>query len=271
MFEFIRKAKEFIKPFAINGFDSYDVNYELFIKHAYENPFIQAVFNEYLTDLKSINYIIVDTKGKEVKNEVADKIMRTLKRPSSELTKDEFIEAIATYLIFGGRCLMYKNKGIIKDDLILYSPDSFQIVRNERTLKIEEIRIGAYSILGNELENYNLIKNFNPADPIAGYGDGYSKIKPLALIGDMLNYIMKHNNNYLKNGGRPAGMLKIGNSFSKKEIEELKNKLNSSMTEAGNIIAVSEGIEFTPYQTTQRDFDWLNAMLEMQKIICRVL
>ncbi|MGL5961431.1 MAG: hypothetical protein ACRCZ0_05705, partial [Cetobacterium sp.] len=135
----------------------------MFTEKAYENPFIQAVFKEIITDLKTIKFE-VQKDGKPCKSVTSKFIEKTLKRPNKELSFSDFIESIATYIIFGGRCLLYKSDGILSRNIYVYAPDAFRIERNQITLEIEYIEIGDKIIKDEELEKYQIIKFFNPKD-----------------------------------------------------------------------------------------------------------
>lgn len=268
-------VKTIPKPWGYSSYSGYDVDYEKFVKHAFENPFIQAPFKEFLTDLKSLEFGVY--KGESLSDSQSAKyVMKSLKRPNKELSFKVFIEAITTYIVFGGRCLIYKNKGIYNDDLYVYNPDSFTVKRNEDTMLIDEIMLGNTTISGKRLESYNIIKTFNPSDAVAGFGDGYSSIKPLAMVGDMLNYLMKHNNNLLKNSGNANGILWLNGNVRKEDAEKIQNDLNSNLNGSKNVgrVSVVQGIEngrFEKTSTNPKDLDWIEGMKELQKVVCRVM
>ena len=274
----ISKFKEAIRgiprPWGQSSFDSYNVNYDLFVKKAYENPFIQAPFKEMVTDLKALKFQVV--KDGEVSESVESKyVMNSLKRPNKELSRSDLIEALTTYLIFGGRCMLYRVPGVYKTDVYVYNPISFQIVRNDNTLEIERVELGDTTIGKGNLDYYHIIKMFDPNDLIAGKGSGYSCVKPLAMVGDMLNYLMIHNNSLLKNGGRIAGVYTLPRNVSQQQLDEIKNKISSQggHVEAGKVAFIQggEGTKFDAMATNPKDLDWIEGMKELQKIICRVL
>lgn len=260
-------------PWGYSPYDSYNVNYDLFVKQAYENPFITAPFNEFVTDLLTIEFEV--HKNKEKSTSYSSKFVnKTLERPNEELSFSNFIRAIATYLVFGGRCLLYKTNGILSRNIYVFSPDSFQIIRDETNLKVKEIILGSETISGKDLEDYHIIKNFDPYDKIAGFGNGYSQIKPLAMVGDMLNFLMIHNCTLLKNGGRTSGIYTLPTNTPNSQIEAIKQAFSTQTgaKEAGKVAFVkSDTGSFTPFSTNPKDLDWVNGMIELQKIICRVL
>lgn len=261
-------------PWGHTSYDSYNVDYELFVRNALENPFIQAPFREFLTDLKALKFE-VRKNGKVSESSSAKFVMNSLKRPHKELSFSDFIEAIATYLIVGGRCLLFKSQGILSKNIYIYSPNSFIVKRDDRGINIEQIILGDTDVMGNDLKNYHFVKMFDPNESIAGKGYGYSQIKSLAMVGDMLNYLLLHNNNLLKNGGRISGIFRMSTKTSSSQLEEIKNKLGaqSGVNEAGKIafIKSDEDNAFTPFSTNPKDLDWVNGMVELQKIICRVM
>lgn len=269
------------KPWGYNpAYSSYVVDYEKFVKGAYENPFIQAPFVEFLTDLKALEFGVYTKKGKDFKRsetQGAKFVERSLKRPNKELGFKQMLEAITTYTLFGGRCLLYKTKGGVDCDIYVYNPNTFEIRRNDNSLEIDSIRLGDTEVTGKDLTYYHVIKNFDPNDTIAGFGNGYSKIKPLAMVGDMLNYLLIHNNSLLKNGGRISGVLRIGKSVNPKTLKELYEKFKANYTgakEAGTVALVEaerDQVGFDPMATNPKDLDWIEGMKELQKIICRVL
>lgn len=225
-----------------------------------------------MTDLKTIK-IEVRKDGKVANTPTAKFVMNSLKRPSKELSYADFMEAMATYLVFGGRFLLYKTKGILSRDIYIYSPNSFVIRREDDGIYIKSIDLGGNEITGDELKQYHLVKTFDPKDCIAGYGNGYSKIKPLAMVGDMLNYLMEHNNSLLKNGGRATGVFSVPETAGRDEVEEIKNSMKSETgsNNAGNVWFLRGDMKFTPFNTNPKDLDWVQGMIELQKIICRVL
>ncbi|HBJ79739.1 MULTISPECIES: phage portal protein [Fusobacterium] len=279
----IKKAASYIVkkiplPWGYNRYSNYSVDYDNFIKGAYENPFIQAPFQEFITDLKTLQFGVYSKENgnyKESSSSSAKYVLNSLKRPNKELGFKQFIEAMATYIIFGGRCLLYKTKGVYSCDVYLYNPNTFETRRNESNLQIEYIMLGDTIVEGKELNYYHIVKSFDPHDTLAGYGDGYSKIKPLAMVGDMLNFLLKHNNSLLKNGGRITGILSFSSGMDKHNRQELVDKFKSDASgarEAGAVgVVIGEGMKYEPMGTNPKDLDWIEGMKELQKIICRVL
>lgn len=267
-----RKDGNFPIPWGQTNFDAYNVDYDLFVKKAYENPFIQAPFNEFTTNLKALKFE-VRKDGEKVDTITSRYVMKTLKRPNAELSFTDMLESIATYLIFGGRFMFYRSPGVTKDNLYLYSPNAFQIIRDERTLRNKEIFLGDTQITEKELEFYHVVKNIDPNAQVAGFGDGYSKIKPLAMIGDMLNYLMEHNNSLLKNGGSVQGIFQANEDAEKEDLIEMKNEMSkvTGSNNAGKIWFTRGESKFHPIATNPKDLDWIEGMKELQKIICRVL
>ncbi|MGL5126160.1 MAG: phage portal protein [Fusobacteriaceae bacterium] len=274
----IQKAKTFFsnipKPYGFSGFDSYNVNYDLFIEQAYNNPFIQAPFQEFVTDLKALKIEVRDKNGKKSESIGAKFVMNSLKRPNKELSYTDFIEYITIHLVFGGRCLLYKSPGVYKRDIQLYSPQGFTVYRNEMSMNVERIELGENAVTGDDLDRYHIIKTVNPSDAVAGKGSGYSKIKSLAMVGDMLNYLMIHNNSLLKNGGRTSGVYSLSPNTTAKDVEEIRRKFaaQNGASKAGTVAFIKgEGGSYTPFSTNPKDLDWVNGMVELQKIICRVM
>lgn len=270
---FKKRQEDIPMPWGWSLWDTYNVDYEGFLKKGYDNPFIHSVFNEFVTDLKAVKFVVTDKDSKVATTETAKFVNKTLERPNSELSFSEMIEAIGTYLMFGGRCMVYKTEGFTNRDLYVYAPQTF-ILQRDKYGKLESVMLGDREIKGNELENFHIIKTFNPNDLVAGAGSGYARLKPLAIIGDMLNYLMRHNNALLKNFGNMNGIISLPLQASREDATEMKNKLNSSINykNAGGIFVTrGEGVKFQSTSMNQKDLDWVEGMKELQRVICRVL
>lgn len=262
-----------------SGWEWYGTDYDHFIKNSVYNPVIQAPFQEMLSNFQSIKLKVYKGEGKdkvESESSSANMVMGSLKKPNKELTFSQLQEAYLNYMYFGGRCLFYKTGGVLKKDIFLYSPSGFYIRRSENKLIYDAIKVGdtVYSSKA-DLKNFHVSKNFNPFDSIAGLGNGFEKVKPLALIGDTADYILKYNVSMLKNGGMPRGIINFEGNMSPKASKEYKDKsmseLIGSENNGGLKFLTGAKANFISMGTNPKDLDWIQGLIEIQKMACRAM
>ena len=255
-------------------YSNYSVNYETFVKEAYENPYIYKAMNEIITDAKTIKTGVFKKVGKKWEYVEGHKVNEWLKKPNLELNGKDFLEYYILYMYFGGGLLLYKTKGIIKKDLYIYSPDSFDIKRDEN-LNITGIKIGSETFTGNDLSNFKVCKAVNIDDKIAGKSQEFRPIiKSLALVGDMTNFALIHQNRQLKNSGKRNGIMTYKNVRSKDKLEEAKKMFKGDTHgESTGSTAWLEGdnYEFKPTDMTPQELDWLEGLKYMEEVISQAM
>ena len=264
-------------PFGVFGnthYSNYSVNYENFVKEAYENPYIFKAMNEIITDAKTIKIGVFKKVGKKWEYVENHKVNKWLAKPNLELNGKDFLEYYILYMYFGGGLLLYKTGGVMTKEIYIYSPDSFDIKRDDE-LRITGIKIGANFFEGDKLSNFKVCKAVNIDDKIAGRSQEFRPIiKSLALVGDMTNYALKHQNRQLKNSGKRNGIMTYKNVRSRDKLEEAKKMFRSeSVGESTGSTAWLEGdnYEFKPTDMTTQELDWLEGLKYMEEVISQAL
>ena len=253
-----------------NAFTNYSVDYEVFLKEAYENPFIYKALQEIITDFKTLKIgVFKDNKGKMeyIENHPVNK---WLAKPNTELNGKDFMEFYILYMYLGGGLLLYKTKGIMQKDLYIYSPDSFEIKRDD-LYNISEIKIGSTVIPKEDWANYRVCKATNINDKIAGKSQEFRPIlKSLALVGDMSNYAMQHQNRQLKNSGKRNGIVSYKGTMTPDKKEEMIKTIKSMSTgenTGGLGFFPADSIDFKQMDMTPQELDWLNSLQYMEEVI----
>lgn len=254
----------------------YAVDYEKFIKKAYDNPFFYSCINEIVTDFNTAKIGVFTTKdGKKVKVENSN-VDKWLKNPNIELTQSKFQEYYITWLILGGGLLLKKSSGVMNKNLYIYAPNTFEVSRNQQNLEVDGINIGESTYTGNDLKYYKIVKSVNVNDDIAGYSESFrSMIKSGAVPGDLTNFAFNHQGSQLANSGKRTGILEYKKFLSDKAKKEAKDNFEAMGSGNGNAGRVAmlngENFKFTPMDLNMQELDWLNSMKLMREIICSVL
>ena len=256
------------------SYSNYAVDYDLFIKEAYNNPFIYKAFNEIVTDCKTIKTGVFRNDGKKwvyVENHVVNK---WLKNPNPELNGKDFLEYYLMYMYFGGGLLLYKTKGILDKQIYIYSPDSFDIQRDDN-LTISGIKIGNSYFSANELKDLKVCKAPNIEDKIAGKSQEFRPIvKSLALVGDMSNFALKHQNTQLKNSGKRNGIMTYKNIRSTSALEEAKKQFRGQThgESTGDTAWLNgDNYDFKSTDMTPQELDWLEGLKYTEEVISQAM
>ena len=280
MFSFFKKSyATVISFFGYNTF--YETRYSVYIKSVYRNPSVSLAYNILKNAYLNIEFKVFKFDEKLKKNVISDslkavKIMKALNNPSKLTNRLEFAEYLLFYYLFGGRVLLEKRKGFIKDDLLLYAPDSFEIEYSRYTAEINKIKICGEDIAGKDLEKYFLIKALDPTSAIAGVGAGSSELEALAILSDLVNYILKHNISLLNNRGNRSGFFKSTSSerLSPRETQELEAKLKEAtegFQKAGKTGFLPNNIDFIPTDSNPKELDWTTGLIIAHKMIAGIL
>ncbi len=256
------------------SYSNYAVDYDLFVQEAYNNPFIYKAFNEIVTDCKTIKTGVFRNDGKKwvyVENHVVNK---WLKNPNPELNGKDFLEYYLMYMYFGGGLLLYKTKGIMEKQIYIYSPDSFDIQRDDN-LTISGIKIGNSYFSANELSNFKVCKAPNIEDKIAGKSQEFRPIiKSLALVGDMSNLALKHQNTQLKNSGKRNGIMTYKNIRSTSALEEAKKQFRGQThgESTGDTAWLNgDNYDFKSTDMTPQELDWLEGLKYTEEVISQAM
>lgn len=256
--------------FKNSAFTNYALDYEVFLQEAYNNPFIYKALNEIITDAKTVKVgVFRDNKGKMeyVENH---KINKWLAKPNMELNGKDMIEYYILYLYLGGGCLFYKTKGIMDKQIYIYSPDSFDIQRDD-FFNISQVKVGNTYIPKEEWSSYKVCKAVNVNDKIAGKSQEFRPIlKSLALVGDMSNLAMIHQNRQLKNFGKRSGIISYKGVMTPDKKEEMKKTvkaMGSGEDTGGLAFLPADTIDYKATDQTSVEMDWLNSLQYMEEII----
>ena len=256
------------------SYSNYAVDYDLFVQEAYNNPFIYKAFNEIVTDCKTIKTGVFRNDGKKwvyVENHVVNK---WLKNPNPELNGKDFLEYYLMYMYFGGGLLLYKTKGILDKQIYIYSPDSFDIQRDDN-LTISGIKIGNSYFSANELKDLKVCKAPNIEDKIAGKSQEFRPIvKSLALVGDMSNFALKHQNTQLKNSGKRNGIMTYKNIRSTSVLEEAKKqfRVQTHGESTGDTAWLNgDNYDFKSTDMTPQELDWLEGLKYTEEVISQAM
>ena len=260
--------------FKNSAFTNYALDYQTFLQEAYNNPFIYKAFNEIVTDCKTIKTGVFRNNGKKwvyVENHVVNK---WLKNPNPELNGKDFLEYYLMYMYFGGGLLLYKTKGILDKRIYIYSPDSFDIQRDDN-LTISGIKIGNSYFSANELKDLKVCKAPNIEDKIAGKSQEFRPIiKSLALVGDMSNFALKHQNTQLKNSGKRNGIMTYKNIRSTAALEETKKQFRGQThgESTGETAWLNgDNYDFKSTDMTPQEMDWLEGLKYTEEVISQAM
>ena len=256
--------------FKNSAFTNYALDYQTFLQEAYNNPFIYKALNEIITDAKTVKVgVFRDNKGKMeyVENH---KINKWLAKPNMELNGKDMIEYYILYLYLGGGCLLYKTKGIMEKQIYIYSPDSFDIQRDD-FFNISQVKVGNTYIQKEDWNSFKICKAVNVEDKIAGKSQEFRPIlKSLALVGDMSNLAMIHQNRQLKNFGKSSGIISYKGVMSPDKKEEMKKTVKAMGTgedTGGLAFLPADTIDYKSTDQTSVEMDWLNSLQYMEEII----
>ena len=251
-------------------FTNYSVNYETFVKEAYDNPYIFKALQEIITDFKTVKVgVYRDNKGKKeyVENHPVNK---WLARPNAELNGKDFMEFYVLYMYLGGGLLLYKTEGVMTKEIYMYSPDSFDIKRDE-SYSISEIKIGDKQIPREKWNNYKVCKAVNIDDKIAGKSQEFRPIlKSLALIGDLTNYALQHQNRQLKNSGKRNGIVSYKGTMTPDKKEEMMKTISAmgkGENTGGLAFLPADTVDFKQMDLTMQELDWLESIKYIEEVI----
>ena len=173
-------------------------------------------------------------------------------------------------MYFGGGLLLYKTKGVMDKQIYIYSPDSFDIKRDDN-FTISGIKIGNNYYSSNGLNDLKVCKAPNIDDEIAGKSQGFRPIiKSLAFVGDMSNFALKHQNTQLKNSGKRNGIMTYKNVRSKEKLEEAKKQFRGQTHgESAGETAWLDGdnYDFKSTDMTPQELDWLEGLKYTEEVI----
>lgn len=288
LFNFL-KNKRFNKE--LNSGDNLNTGFNMFYRNKYINSKIKeemylnfaisSCFHEILRSFKTLELGVYKNKnGNYVKSNSreARKINKTLNKPNQFMNYSMMCEAYLTSIYFSGNCLIRRIRGVLSDDLYIYTNGFYQVEREQNSLFIKSIRIGDITFTGDTLKDLKIISEFNYKTFLQGVDNGRPKLEPLEPIKQMINGTLAYNISVLTNGGSVGGIYSLGledpNDLSEKEKEKIKDDFYSNYSGAGNagktLISWLKGT-YTPLGTVPKDLDYVNSLKEMQKVVCRLM
>ena len=200
-------------------------------------------------------------KNGEVEEVLEHELLDLLYKFNPGTTKFDGVELTVTYLdIFGGApwYLADGDKGKKPTAIYTMRPENLKAKRDKEGRIIGwEYQIGNYKREYGPEEVINL-KNYNPTDPEKGLGI----IEAVRLTAQNEDYIQQHNNNLLKNGGRPSGALVVEGKLGDKEYKRLKKQTRDEFggyDQAGKIHLFEGGAKWQDLSITPKDLDFIQA------------
>lgn len=260
----------------------YETPYETYIKTVYRNPSVSVAYNHLKNAYCNIEYKVFKLDKKTQKfvpstSSNAKIINKSLNYPSKLTSRLEFNEYLLFYYIFGGRVLIERREGFTSDDLLIYAPNCYEVEYSQNTAEIDKITLaGTEEIVGQDLQKYHLLKCLDPNSTVAGVGAGTSELEALAILADLVNFILRHNLSLLNNRGSRGGFLKSTSQerLSPREKEELETKLKASIEgyqKAGQVSILPNNVDFIPTDITPKELDWTSGLMLAHKMIAGIL
>lgn len=262
---------------------AYTTKYNTYIKSVFRNPSVACAYKNLDDNFININFkvaqkVIVEENGKKVeKQEIVSNswIDKTLKKPSALTSKTEFKKYLLFYFLFGGRVLIEKLDHLTSSSLIMYSPNTYELMYGINGINLESIQFSTQNVKGNDLLRYHFLKDMDPEAQVAGYSAGSSRLEALVAISDLINFIIVHNNTLLQNGGHKAGFFKSNKELkSQAQRDELESKIKAAVTgynNAGKISVIPGDVEFIPTDVNPKDLDWSTGWVIAHKMIANLM
>lgn len=284
MLNFFRKGYSTVMHW-FGGYTPYETNYEVYTKSVYRNPSVANAYEKLEGAYCNIEFKVFKKERKNIDGKEVVKFVPSdnkfvndsLNFPSKITTRTEFMEYMLFYHMYGGRLLLQKKTGYLNDDLILYAPNTFEIEYNKSNAEIGKITIaGVNEIVGQDLDNYFVLKSLDPTSSIAGVGAGSSKLEALASIVDLINFILKHNISLLKNKGNKGGFFKSVSDVRMTEAQrdEMEKKLKAATEgyqNAGKTSFLPSNVDFVDTSVSPKDLDWISGWELAHKMIAGIL
>lgn len=285
MFNFFRKSYSAVLSLFFGGVTSYELNYDTYIKSVYRNPSVALAYEKLESAFVNIEFKTFKLEKKNDGEKVITKFIPTsnewvnksLNFPNPLLNRIEFMEYLLFYATFGGRFLIERVDGIKSSDLVLYSPNTFDVEFSTMSPRIDKIHFGnGTEIYGQDLERYYFYKSLDPTSLVAGVGAGTSKLEAIVGLTDLINFILKHNISLLKNRGSRPGFLKSLSKerMTKQQMEELETKIKAATEgyqNAGKTSFLPLDVDFIPTDVTPKDLDWTKGWELAHKMIAGIL
>ena len=139
---------------------------------------------------------------------------------------------------------------------------------------MKSIDIGLTTYSGKDLERFYFLKSIDQNSELAGYTAGRSILESLAMITDLENFIIKHNNSLLKNRGNKSGIFKVLEALKTKKDKENVTQLNSAFggyQNAGKLGLIGKNVEFIPTDVNPKDLDWTEGLIIAHKMIANIM
>lgn len=277
MFNFFKKETAKINlgynPFYHSKFVNAQIDKEMYMNFA-----ISSCFDEISRSFKSLEFGVYKNKnGNYIKSNSyeAKKIKKTIKKPNPHINFSLLTDSYLTAIYFSGNCLIRRVRGVINDDIYIYSNGYFQVDRFPDSLLIKSIRVGDQVFSGDELKDFKLITEFNPFLHLQGVANGRARLESLEPIKKLINGTVAYNISIMMNGGSLGGILNFDEpstdstqGFKEMLIEQFKS-LYTGAGNAGKIFLSWGKSNYQPVGTTPKDLDYIDSIKELQKIVCR--
>lgn len=203
-------------------------------------------------------------------------ILDLLKRPNPKDGKGTFFEeAFTNYLLTGE--MIFSKAGTLSSkapkELWNLNPLDIKIAPGNFGLPLQfvhkknnvETKFDVNPIDGTS--DIFFMKMYNPDD----YWRGQPPLRAAALAADAHNEGLNWNYNLMRKGARPSGMIKAPGAYPAPDVvAKLKAFFRDHMQggeNAGEVGILSGGAEFTPFEVSAKDMDFVNGMQEYAKYV----
>lgn len=195
-----------------------------------------------------------------------------LKQPNPEQDGYEFVHAFVTSFLVGGEAPIEKVKNLLGSRtvrLYLMRPDLFgPIVDSKKGLAGYQYVVGSQAF-GYDVDEIMFFKLTNPTNEWRG-------LSPLTAARLSIETDLsagRYNNNFLKNGSLPGGVLQTDQDLLKRERSEIRGEweaVHRGINRSGRVAVLDKGLKFDGTSLSQRDAQWLEGRQHDMESVCVV-
>jgi HK97 family phage portal protein len=244
-------------------------NYEDLAKEGFEqNVWVYRCVLTVAQAIAAVDWVLYRDKNK--KEEIdTHKLLDLLYKPNEFMSKQEFFESIAAYLLLSGNSYLESNGPDfgppmelfpLRPDRMVILPDAKNFVAGyEYTVGANKFRWDASKV--GHIKLFSATSDFYGLSPIEVAAQGI----------DNDNAAKTWNNSLLNNGARPSGALVTEQALSEFQYNNLKSELDKNVRGAknsGKPMLLEGGLKWQDMSLSPRDMDFIQSRKMSRLEIC---
>ena len=247
--------------------------YESIVREIYFSNFvINRALEEKIKAMRKIDFCVYQRTQDKDKIIVNHPVSVMLKEPNDLYGGNELKKRMTLFYEFVGEVPFQIIKNTFRNRIYTYRPDRiYYTPTGDEFAPYRDVQYTGSVNASINIEDFMMLKNFNPADDIDGLGRGISPLIATFKQVDLFNSISEWKLSLTENGGNLSGVISVDDVLDDNIYDRAKAEIKQQHTGPKNIgkyLFLEGGAKFMATSNTPKDMDYIEGEKQIVTNLC---